>query len=164
LISHLKIGKKKFYQQNNFNKYTPELFNNNLDYILFPYPLHNHFEKFYKNFQNNYPSIKIPIIYEKNLNNLKNSTENLDNYCPTAALAGIISLLNYDINELYITGITFQKDGFIPYYKTTEENYKCQERTKSIHNMDKEMKYFKNLLEKDKRIKIDDTLKKILDF
>lgn len=164
LISHLKTTfRKNQYKQSNFNKYHAKLFNKNLDYILFPFPLHNQFNNFYKNYQKDFPNIKIPVIYENNLDNLKNTTENLDNYCPTTGLAGIISLLDYDIQELYITGISFQKDGFISSYKNINETKHCQERTKTIHNMDKEINYFKKLIEKDKRIKIDETLKEILD-
>ena len=98
LISHLKTTfRKNQYKQSNFNKYPSKLFNKNLDYILFPFPLHNQFNNFYKNYKKDFPNIKIPVIYEKNLDNLINKNENLDNYCPTTGLAGIISLLDYDI-------------------------------------------------------------------
>lgn len=163
LISHLKTGNHKIqYVQNNFNDYHPNIYNLNLKYILFPYPLYDQFNRFYFNFKKSFPQINVPIIYNKDMTCLKNTTHKLNNYCPTCGFAGIVSLLEYDIKELYITGITFQQDGFLDSYKTPKETIHCIERTIKIHNMPSELNLFKKILQVDKRITIDDTLKEII--
>jgi hypothetical protein len=163
LISHLKTGNpKKQYVQNNFSDYHHNIYNLNLKYILFPFPLYNQFNRFYTSFKESFPQITVPVICNKDITSLENTTNNLNNYCPTTGFAGIVSLLEYDIKELYITGITFQQDGFLDSYKSNAETLHCIKRTHTIHNMSSELNLFKQLLQDDKRITIDDTLKQLM--
>ena len=76
---------------------------------------------------------------------------------------GIDFILSFNIKELFLTGITFEKDGFDKNYKSKNDDKYCKLRTKEIHNSDLEFKYFKKLYKKDKRIKIDTTLQKLIE-
>ena len=162
LISHLKL-KSKGYLQNNFKIHKSNIYNKNLRYIYFPFPLYEHFEKFYKNFKTDCNDIRVPVIYQRNTKNLELLKKELKNSYPTTGIAAIKGLLDYNIKELYIIGMTFQKDGFLDYYKTDKERVACMERTKHIHNLNNELIYFKKLfLENQNKIKINEELKNIL--
>ena len=87
---------------------------------------------------------------------------------PNTGLAGIHNLLCFSIKELYITGFTFFSGG---YYKQYENLPLSEEQLiketpvgydSGLHQINPQKKYFKRLLEKDPRIKIDDALRKAL--
>lgn len=162
LISHLKLKTKNYYQ-NNFSCYDSDIFNN-LDYILFPYPKdYNHFNSFYLTFKESFNNITVPVIGQENTDKYFFLKKSLKNFDPTCGLAGIFDLLNYNLRELHITGITFQKDGFINYYKSKIEDTQCTNRTLKVHNFEYELNFFKELLKIDPRITVDKELQKLID-
>ena len=96
LISHLKVkcGKHNYFQ-NNFNLNSCEVFNNNLNFILFPYPRVKHFDRFVKNFKKDFKNITIPLIYPEDntiFNNIKNNINNYDD-SEITGLNGSVKLL-----------------------------------------------------------------------
>ena len=164
LISHLKVkcGKHNYFQ-NNFNSNSCKVYNNNLDFILFPYPRVKHFDRFVKNFKKDFKDITIPLVYPEDSTILNNIKNDLNGYDPKIFMASLKYLLKFDFQEIYITGITFDRDGFHESYKNKKDDDFCKSRTSKIHNSDFEMIYFKNLITKDKRIKIDSTIHNILE-
>jgi hypothetical protein len=159
LISHLKLGNKK-YKQNNFDEHPSSVYNS-LKYIIFPFPQIPPFSRFFNNFKKNI-DINVPIINLNNDDNYFMLKSNLNNHDPKTGLMGINFLLSFDIKELYLTGLTFEQNGFCQKYKTKEEDNYCRERTKDIHNSNLELEYFKKLIKQDKRIKVDSTLQNII--
>lgn len=162
-----KKGKVKIYKH--FLKYGKECkckcnyrFKNKINFILFPYPLINQFERFYTNFQNSCSHVPFPVIYQEEEDSYNYLKKELNGYEPTIFMAGIYHLLKYELKELYITGITFQRDGYINSYRTDEEHDIRKNQIKNIHNMDNEINLLKKLIEQDKRIKVDEELEKIL--
>ena len=167
LLSSLKTTKvkdinKKPYYQNNFENEDIIKMNEILNFVLFPYPtIIDPFLKFYNQYLvlTNINTILITgtnkfIEYQKFIKILDTT--------PTIFMCSLWYLLSYKFKEIYIIGITFQKDGYYKEYKTEEMFKAAQKRTlikkkekPPIHDMCKEIFYFKNILEKDKRIKID---------
>lgn len=163
LITHLKMRSRlQDYDQNNFKKHKAAIFNKNLKFIYFPLPRFEHFNRFYRVFTKSCCDIKVPLIHQETNDNLLKLRKELNNYDPTTGIAGILGLLDYNIKELYITGMDFQKDGFVSYYKSSKEDKLCKERTKEVHNMNYELEFFKKLLKENSKIKIDDNLKKLI--
>ena len=178
LLSSLKTTKvkdsnKKYFYQNNFSENDINDMNNLLNFILFPYPtIIPPFNKFYNQYLqlNNLNTILISgDNYFQNYNNFIKELETT----PTIFLSSLVYLLKYKFRELYIIGITFQKEGYYPQYKTKEMVKSSQIRTltnkknknkNSIHDMNKEIFYFKKLLNNDKRIIIDQKLKSIINI
>ena len=156
LMSHLKLSGRG-YAQNNFEQHNEKIFND-LQYIIFPFPKYEQFERFYNTFKTKCKNIKTPVIYQENNNNLNANKKELNGFTSTTGIASIVHLLDYDIKELYITGMTFQKDGFTNYYKTKKEEETRFKATAHVHNMHNELIFFKKLCEKDKRIKLDPVL------
>lgn len=172
LLSSLKTSKvkdinRKKYNQNNFNQNDIEEMNKLLNFVLFPYPTTiEPFSKFYNQY-NQLTDIKTLLITGddkiKEYTNLKKILKTT----PTIFLCSLFYLMFFKFKELYIIGITFQKDGYYKEYKTEEMFKSSQKRTlnknknkDSVHDMEKEIYYFKNLLNKNKNIKIDNYLKK----
>ena len=168
LVTHLKStnrikeGKNKFtYYQNNFQIKKPKHFNK-LDYFYFPYPLVKQFLGFYDNFVMQFPQIKTEIIIPESNNNYFDIKKELNNYDPKIALMFIYDILKYDFKELYVTGLTFEADGFLNNYKTDKDFKNCNDRTNNLHNSNLEFDFFKKLLFQDKRIKVDKILSNLI--
>lgn len=138
-------------------------FNNPIRFIYFPFPLIKQFKRFYLTYKEECKNIDLPVEYQKNTDNLDYLKKKLDPYDPTTGIAAIKGILDYNIKELYITGITFQKDGFMSSYKSEKEHKVRTDQVKNIHNMDKEIQVLKELMSLDKRIIIDETLQEILE-
>ena len=160
-----KKGKVKIYKH--FLRYGKKCkcnykFNNKIKFILFPYPLINQFERFYTNFQNSCSHVPFLVIYQEQEDSYNYLKKELNGYEPTIFMAGIYHLLKYEFKELYITGITFQRDGYINSYRTDKEHDIRKNQIKNIHNMNNEINLLKKLIEQDKRIKVDEELEKIL--
>jgi hypothetical protein len=166
LCTHLKL------KQNNFDDKSLKLLSNELKFIYMPFPLISPFNSFYESFISYYKFFlqkfkikKIPVYYIdpnniNEFNNYKNQSKLLDT-TPTTFAALLIDILRYNFKELYITGITFGQDGYYKQYKTKEEAKESFERTitkRKIHNLDKEILYFKDILLNDTRITLSDDL------
>jgi hypothetical protein len=108
-----------------------------------------------------------PIFY--------NNFSNKINTRPNTGFIAIFDLLRYNPKEIYITGYTFSMDGYISGYK----NDKLIERSKKIYKSDitkidlpgfnskrhiknNMVNFLKKSMKNDKRIKVDNILKKIL--
>lgn len=76
-------------------------------------------------------------------------------------LAAIIDLLYYDIKELYITGITFFSEKNKKYYYPQYRDPGLY--LEDCYDREKQLNFIKKLYKKDKRIKCDKVLKKILE-
>jgi len=108
-----------------------------------------------------------PIFYNNFINKIKTR--------PNTGFIAIFDLLQYNPKEIYITGYTFSMDGYIPGYK----NDKLIERSKRLYNCDitnvdsnafnskrhiktNMVNFLKESMKNEKRIKVDNILKKIL--
>ena len=173
LLSSLKTTRvkdinRKSYYQNNFNKEDIIKMNELLNFILFPYPtIIEPFTKFYNQYLLLTTINTILVTGTNKLTEYQKFIKKLDT-TPTIFMCALWYLLLYNFKELYIIGITFQKDGYYEEYKTEEMFKAAQKRTlnkkkkkSSIHDMEKELIYFKEIL-KDKRIKIDQYIKEII--
>jgi len=126
----------------------------------------------YKNFHENNPDSpsKFHIINNKNYNVIRNKC---NTHITFAGCLAIFDLLQYDIKSLYILGANF--------YKTPQKYYgsindECLERIQTevlnhntrykdgvlFHNIDGHINYLLEVMKNDNRIKIDNTLKNIL--
>lgn len=175
LLSSLKTAKvkdinKKNYNQNNFESEDIEKMNNLLNFVLFPYPTNiEPFTKFYNQYCK-LENIKTILITGTNKINDYNLFVDELGTTPTIFMCSLWYLLKFQFKEIYIIGITFQKDGYYEEYKTEEMFKAATKRTlnnkkkKNVHDMNKEIIYLKKILKNDNRIKIDSYLKKILNI
>jgi len=143
-----------------------------LKYICSAYPrgewFFNRFESALQTFSENY---NVRIINDQPYFEIKRQTNR-----PNAGFCAIIDLLTAPISELYVTGIDFYRSLYRGNYLNsgyTPETIKKWERTndgvdpktgkKDRHDPDAQFKYFKyNMYLKDKRIKVDKFLNKVL--
>ncbi len=86
----------------------------------------------------------------------------------TTGIISIYDLLQSDLKELYVAGITFYKlwppDKKKMYYSgyRKEKKYYYSKRPLKGHDTKRELLFFKKMVEDDKRIKCDDVLYKII--
>jgi FkbM family methyltransferase len=167
LCTHLKIS------QNNFDQVIVR--GNSIKYFLLPFPLIPPFDSFLKQFchylsereqqKNIYNKIYLYYLSDKlAIDHYARQVQQLKS-TPTTGCALLINLLTYSFKELYITGFTFRQDGYCPAYKNADEDVESYQRTmvaRTIHDMDKEIAYFKTILLSDKRIKLASHMKKVL--
>ena len=174
LLSSLKTARVldingNYYYQNNFSNDNILSMNEQLDFVLFPYPTSlEPFNKFYNQYLNLRLIDVMLITSDLFLNEYDDLVLKL-NTTPTIFLAGLFYLLKYKFKKIYIIGITFQKENYYSEYKTIEMVKASQKRTLenkkkggSIHNMEKEILFFKNILKNDKRIIIDSKIQDII--
>lgn len=82
---------------------------------------------------------------------------------PNTGICTILDILKHPIKELYITGFTFFKGGYIKEYRRYNEKQVLEKMAKyNLHNQEKQLKYMRQILLNDKRIKLDQTLIDIL--
>lgn len=127
-----------------------------------------------------YPSIshkeRIKKIIKRNKNRILFYIVNMDfyNYLylemkhPQTGTVAILDVLKYDIKELYITGITFyqirdekKRYCYPEFYNFSKKRYK-RKQMRGKHNPDRQFKYMKKIIKKDKRIIVDTMLDNIL--
>jgi len=87
---------------------------------------------------------------------------------PTTGIISICDLLQSELKELYISGITFYKPAPLKkkkmYYSGyTKDNLTFRKSPLVHHSPKKELIFFKHLLDLDKRIKCDDILMEIIE-
>jgi hypothetical protein len=74
----------------------------------------------------------------------------------------ICDLLDCDITELYITGITFNLENDFEGYGFQQSSIRIREGKESHHNADDLFEIFKRILKRDKRIRVDEVLSRII--
>jgi hypothetical protein len=132
-----------------------------IKYISCPYPPITPFAKdidYFKKLNNKYniPFHHINLkYYETIVNNIRTRTN--------TGIGAILDLLNYDIKELYITGITFFKDGHYNEYRNIPlQRVQAFANNGIIHSQEPQIELLRRLVLNDKRIRIDKTLNTIL--
>lgn len=82
---------------------------------------------------------------------------------PNTGVWAILDLLSCRIKELYITGITFFKGGYLKEYKDFNEQQALEYLEKDgCHKQPPQIEYMKKILTSDKRVKMDRHLEKII--
>jgi len=130
-------------------------------WVVCPYPpIPPHFSKDIKNFME-YNKNRVPFRYfpigpyqelEKTLGTRPNS-----------GYLAIIDLLMHDIEELYITGFSFFKGGYLPEYRQKNEQQVMEFMAKGCgHKQTPQIEHFKSIMRKDSRIKVDKFLEDML--
>lgn len=83
---------------------------------------------------------------------------------PNTGFAAISDILSCNIKELYITGITFFRGGYVKEYRNyTEEQVLSRMAAHGNHHQEPQLEYMKRLLPNDPRVVMDKHLKDIID-
>jgi hypothetical protein len=99
--------------------------------------------------------------HTRSMRYLKKHNERLTHVVNTGFFA-ICELLDCDIAELYITGITFNCEDDFEGYPSAYRAFRRREGPKTRHYADGLFEIFKRIHTKDPRIRIDDTLAEII--
>ena len=123
----------------------------------------------------NKPPKHLSLEKVKELNSKKIKTEMIDynfynsissqvNCRPNTGYIAIFHLLSYEIKELYITGFTFYLDKFMPGYKDQVKKVEFKEKCfkSERHNQKNLWNFLKKSYLKNKKIKVDKYLDRIL--
>jgi len=131
-----------------------------IDWLVCPYPSIQPFSGNIQNFIN------------CNMNRLKFCTFEKDYYIklssemgtrPNSGVLAILDLLSCDIEELYITGITFFKGGYVKEYRYhNEESVMERMRSHGNHVQEPQILFMKNVLKNNDRVKMDIFLEEIV--
>jgi hypothetical protein len=82
---------------------------------------------------------------------------------PNTGVNAIIDVLQHDIKELYITGLTFFKGGYVKQYRGYSESQVLARMAKyKLHDQDKQLAYMRKLLRDNPRVKLDKALHEII--
>ena len=82
---------------------------------------------------------------------------------PNTGINAILDLLKHDIAELYITGFTFFKGGYMKEYRKYNEQQVMEKMARcNLHDQDKQLVYMRRVLKVDKRVKMDSALAAII--
>lgn len=82
---------------------------------------------------------------------------------PNTGINAIIDVLQHDIKELYITGLTFFRGGYIKQYRGYSEKQVLDRMAKyKLHDQDKQLAYMKKLLRNNPRVNMDQALTDII--
>jgi hypothetical protein len=83
---------------------------------------------------------------------------------PNTGTMAILDILSCQIKELYITGITFFRGGYVPEYRNyNEEQVLKRMADHGNHKQEPQIEYIKSALKNDQRVTTDKYLKAILD-
>ena len=131
-----------------------------IDWLVCPYPDKPPFSIDIKNFNNrNCDRIKFTIFDLEEYNLLESDMKTR----PNSGVLAILDLLSCDIKELYITGITFFKGGYIKEYRNyTEKEILKVMAAHGNHDPKPQLEYMKEVLKKDNRVKMDKFLEEIV--
>lgn len=131
-----------------------------LEWLVCPYP--------------DKPPFSFDINYFKtvNKNRINFSYFNLEYYNkleksmgtrPNSGVLAILDLLSAEIKQLYITGITFFKGGYIKEYRNYSETGILKRMSEhGNHQQEPQINFMKNVLLNDSRVVMDNSLKQIL--
>ena len=82
---------------------------------------------------------------------------------PNTGINAILDLLHHDIAELYITGFTFFKGGYMKEYRGYSEQEVLKRMARfNLHDQEKQLKHMRGILSKDPRVKMDNPLAEII--
>lgn len=137
-----------------------EWVNAGIQWVICPYPETPLFIKDIVEFKKrNSKRIDFLTLDEKIFNYYKDEMYTRPN---TGTLA-MLHLLTSDLKSLFITGFTFMKTGYIPTYRNKEDADRiCGSDDDGAHNFNKQFQYMKTLFCVDKRVELDNTLKKLV--
>lgn len=136
--------------------------NNGVSWVLCPYPRElwyvgpnvNRFESLNKGMLN-LQCTDVPFF---------NGLESKLGTRPNSGFLGILYLLSFDVNEVYVTGITFGRGG---YHKGYKDDISAEQYNKlansHIHQQKPQEKIFSEIFKNESRLSVDVTLKEILE-
>lgn len=156
-ILYNSLNTSDFPGENNIN--INFLQNNDIKFICSSYPLIMPFDRDIYQFIN-HSKYQLPFkIYDEKLHNYNSKIMKTR---PFTGINAICDILQYNIKNLYITGIDFYNSNY--YKKSIRKDDKVINRNKnnSIHNSNNQMKYLKYLSLMDSRIILDKTLDSLL--
>ena len=82
---------------------------------------------------------------------------------PNTGVLAILDLLSAEIKQLYITGITFFKGGYIKEYRNYSEASVLKRMSEhGNHQQEPQIDFMKKILLDDNRVVIDKSLKEVL--
>lgn len=83
---------------------------------------------------------------------------------PNTGVVAILDILSCDIKELFITGITFFRGGYVAEYRGySEEKVLSRMASHGNHRQEPQLEYMKKILSSDPRVKMDKFLQDIID-
>lgn len=144
----------------NGGRLDPNYLNETVKFLASSFPIIDPFKKDIIKFNNENKGYVPFHIFDNDLYNQLTK----DIQCrPNIGISAIVDLLSYEISELYITGITFFQGGYDKSYRNlTESQIVTYMDRYGIHKQEPQKKFFKELYEKEDRIKVDKTLEKII--
>ncbi len=82
---------------------------------------------------------------------------------PNTGISAMLDLLQHDIKELYITGFTFFKGGYVKQYRGYSEAQVLARMAKyNLHDQDRQLHYMQRILHDNPRVKMDQALSEII--
>lgn len=131
-----------------------------IDWLVSPYPSKHPFSINIKNFLNtNRDRLNFTTFELDQYNDLESEI----NTRPNSGVLAILDLLSCDISELYITGITFFKGGYVEGYRDQTEEQALELMARGgYHRIPPQIDYMKKVLLNDKRVKMDRFLEEIV--
>lgn len=131
-----------------------------IEWLVCPYPSKPPFERDIEKFERqNNERINFTTF---NLEKYK-SLEKEMNTRPNSGVLAILDILSCEIEELYITGITFFKGGYIKEYrKYDEQQVLARMAAHGNHKQEPQIEYMKKILSSDNRVKMDKFLREII--
>lgn len=131
-----------------------------IEWLICPYPRKPPFGNDIENFERqNVERIKF-TTFDLQLYNL---IEKEIKTRPNTGMLAILDLLSCEIEELYITGITFFKGGYIKEYRNyNEAQVLARMAAHGNHRQEPQIEYMKKVLSSDNRVKMDKYLKEIV--
>jgi hypothetical protein len=131
-----------------------------IQWLISPYPRKPPFEKDIKNFERrNTEIIKFATFDLQWYNSIEKEIKTR----PNTGILAILDLLSCEIEELYITGITFFKGGYIKEYRNyNEAEVLARMAAYGNHRQEPQIEFMKKILSSDPRVKMDKYLKEII--
>ena len=131
-----------------------------IDWLVSPYPSKPPFSGNIRNFVNmNRDRVNFTTFDYDKYNDLELKIKTR----PNSGVLAILDLLSCDISELYITGITFFRGGYVKEYRNqTEEEALRLMASGGNHHIEPQVDYMRGILSNDERIRMDDILEEIV--
>lgn len=147
-------------QENSGGRLDISFLQKEIDWLVSPYPSKPPFSFNIKNFVNmNRGRINFTTFDYDRYNDLELKMKTR----PNSGVLAILDLLSCDISELYITGITFFRGGYVKEYRDqTEEETLRLMASGGNHHIEPQIDYMKVVLSTDERVKMDCFLREIV--